>query len=163
MHVRKRFYSSDLKNWGSCSDVPLVCVWLHSSQMHSLVILHPPSGLHVHLLPVPSCIALSYGLVDRGFESLRGLRIFLSITASKPSLGSHSLLFNGSQGLFPWELSGRGVKLTTRSRMRGSVPHFPQYIFMAWCSVKAQGQLYLYLYWSEVWAQPRSNLWNVGI
>jgi len=24
-----------------------------------------------------------------------------------------SLLYNGYQGLFPWELSGRGVKLTT--------------------------------------------------
>jgi hypothetical protein len=30
--------------------------------------------------------------------------------------------------------------------MRGSIPPFLQYVFMSWCSVKAQGQLYLYLY-----------------
>jgi hypothetical protein len=41
------------------------------------------------------------------------------------------------------------VKLTTnlhlmpRSRMRGAIPPLPQYAFMAWCSVKAQGQLSL--------------------
>jgi hypothetical protein len=30
--------------------------------------------------------------------------------------------------------------------MSGAIPPLPQYTFMAWCSVKAQGQLYLYLY-----------------
>jgi hypothetical protein len=32
--------------------------------------------------------------------------------------------------------------------MRGAIPPLPQYGFMAWCPVKikAQGQLYLYLY-----------------
>jgi hypothetical protein len=30
--------------------------------------------------------------------------------------------------------------------MSGSIHPFPQYAFMAWCSVKAQGQLYLNLY-----------------
>jgi hypothetical protein len=29
--------------------------------------------------------------------------------------------------------------------MRGAIPSRPQYVFIAWCSVKAQGQLYLYL------------------
>jgi hypothetical protein len=29
--------------------------------------------------------------------------------------------------------------------MRGDVPPLPQYALMVWCSVKAQGQLYLYL------------------
>jgi hypothetical protein len=29
--------------------------------------------------------------------------------------------------------------------MSGAIPPLPQYAFMAWCSVKAQGQLYLYL------------------
>jgi hypothetical protein len=28
--------------------------------------------------------------------------------------------------------------------MSGAIPLLPQYAFMAWCSVKAQGQLYLY-------------------
>jgi hypothetical protein len=30
--------------------------------------------------------------------------------------------------------------------MSGAIPPLPQYAFMAWCSVKAQVQLYLYLY-----------------
>jgi hypothetical protein len=30
--------------------------------------------------------------------------------------------------------------------MNVAIPPFPQYAFMAWCLVKAQGQLYLYLY-----------------
>jgi hypothetical protein len=30
--------------------------------------------------------------------------------------------------------------------MRGAIPRLPQYAFMVLCSVKAQGQLYLYLY-----------------
>jgi hypothetical protein len=30
--------------------------------------------------------------------------------------------------------------------MSGAIPPLPQYAFMARCSVKAQGQLYLYLY-----------------
>jgi hypothetical protein len=29
--------------------------------------------------------------------------------------------------------------------MNGAILSLPQYAFMAWCSVKAQGQLYLYL------------------
>jgi hypothetical protein len=29
--------------------------------------------------------------------------------------------------------------------MRGSIPLFPRYTFVAWCSVKARGQLCLYL------------------
>jgi hypothetical protein len=29
--------------------------------------------------------------------------------------------------------------------MSGAIPPLPQYAFMAWCSAKAQGQLYLYL------------------
>jgi hypothetical protein len=30
--------------------------------------------------------------------------------------------------------------------MSGTIPPLPQYAFIAWCSVKAKGQLYLYLY-----------------
>jgi hypothetical protein len=29
--------------------------------------------------------------------------------------------------------------------MSGAIPPLPQHAFMVWCSVKAQGQLYLYL------------------
>jgi len=31
--------------------------------------------------------------------------------------------------------------------MSGAIPPLPQYALMAWCSVEAQGQLYLYLYY----------------
>jgi hypothetical protein len=30
--------------------------------------------------------------------------------------------------------------------MSGAIPPLPQYAFMVWCLVKAQGQLYLYLF-----------------
>jgi hypothetical protein len=30
--------------------------------------------------------------------------------------------------------------------MRGDNPPLPQYAYVVWCSVKAQGHLYLYLY-----------------
>jgi hypothetical protein len=46
---------------------------------------------------------------------------------------------------------GQVMKLTThlhlapRSRICGAIPPLPQYAFIAWCSVKAQGRLYLYL------------------
>jgi hypothetical protein len=33
--------------------------------------------------------------------------------------------------------------------MRVAVPPLPQYVFMAWYSVKAQGHVYLYLYLSR--------------
>jgi hypothetical protein len=33
-----------------------------------------------------------------------------------------------------------------QSVKNGAIPPFPQHAFMAWCSVKAQGQLYLYPY-----------------
>jgi hypothetical protein len=33
--------------------------------------------------------------------------------------------------------------------MRGAILPLPQYAFMAWCSVEAQGQLYFYLYLSS--------------
>jgi hypothetical protein len=33
--------------------------------------------------------------------------------------------------------------------MSGAIPPFPQYAFMAWCSVKSLGQLYFYLYFTN--------------
>jgi hypothetical protein len=66
--------------------------------------------------------------------------------------GPPSLLSNRYQGLLPWGQSYRGVKLTThphlvpRLRMRGAILPLPQYAFTTWCSVKAQGQFYLFLY-----------------
>jgi len=33
--------------------------------------------------------------------------------------------------------------------MRGAIPSLPQYTFMTWCSVKAQGQLYIFTFLAE--------------
>jgi hypothetical protein len=69
--------------------------------------------------------------------------------------GLPSLLFNGYQGLFPWEYSSRVVRLTTyfhlvpRSRNEWIYASTPPYAFMVWCSVKSQGQHYLYVYHEE--------------
>jgi len=35
--------------------------------------------------------------------------------------------------------------------MSGSIPLLPQYASMAWCSVKAQGQLYLYFTFHDLY------------
>jgi hypothetical protein len=93
-----------------------------------------------------------YGL-DRGFESRQRFGIFLLTTVSRPVLGSTEPPIQRVPGTFPGGKATGGVKLTahlhpvSRSRMRGTIPLLPQYAFVAWCSVKAQGQLYLLPYW----------------
>jgi hypothetical protein len=42
--------------------------------------------------------------------------------------------------------------------MLGAIPSLPQYPFMAWCAVKAQGQLYFYLEQTDSGAHPASYL-----
>jgi len=43
--------------------------------------------------------------------------------------------------------------------MRGAVPPFPQYAFLAWCWVrKAQGRFYLYLYIEVIVVTPTFNV-----
>jgi hypothetical protein len=44
--------------------------------------------------------------------------------------------------------------------MRGAIPSLPQYAFMAWCSVKAQGHLYLYIYTLKLqgYSSPRCGV-----
>jgi len=66
--------------------------------------------------------------------------------------GSPSLLTNGCWGLFPWELSGRGVKLTTdlhlvqRSKNAWSYTSTPLIHLHGVALSEANRQLYLYLY-----------------
>jgi hypothetical protein len=66
--------------------------------------------------------------------------------------GAHPATYSvGSEGFYSG-VSDRGVQLTIhfllvpRPGMRGAIPPLPQYAFMVWCSVEAQGQFYLYLY-----------------
>jgi hypothetical protein len=48
--------------------------------------------------------------------------------------------------------------------MSGAIPPLPHYAFMAWCLVKAQGQLYLYGEsggWSELLPAALSSLFEI--
>jgi hypothetical protein len=78
----------------------------------------------------------STGLDDLGFESRQELGISLFITVSRLALGPTHL------------------HLVLKSKMCGAIPPIPKYAFMSWCSIKAQGQLYLYLTSSLV------NMWD---
>jgi hypothetical protein len=95
-------------------------------------------------------IALGCGLV-LGFDFRRVLGTFLFTTASRTALGS-------TQPPIQWVpvALSLGVKRPEREadnsppssagvKNAWSYTSTPQYAFMAWCSVKAQGQLYLYL------------------
>jgi hypothetical protein len=53
--------------------------------------------------------------------------------------------FCGGKAACAWSWPLTSI-LCRGQRMSGAIPPLPQYAFMAWCSVKAQGQLYLYLY-----------------
>jgi len=103
-----------------------------------------------HKCFVISCIALGYELDDRrggGGSSPAWDWEFVS-TPPRPGWfwGPAILVSNGYQG--------RGVKLTThlhlvpRLRLCGATHSLPQYAFMAWCSVKAQGQLYVFTFYA---------------
>jgi hypothetical protein len=94
-----------------------------------------------------------------------------SLHRVQTSSGAHPASYPmGTRGSFP------GMKLTThihlvpRSRLRGAIPPLPHYAFMAWCSVKARKQLYLYLYLTHARRNThtfltrnrvREMLWNV--
>jgi hypothetical protein len=75
----------------------------------------------------------------------------------------------GTRDSFPGGWSGRGVNLTThlhlvpRSRMRGAIPPL-QYAFMVWCTVTAQGQVYLYPYLRKSFFSPwlRGPAWALA-
>jgi hypothetical protein len=99
-------------------------------------------------------IALGYGLDDRSS------RVRFPAGAGNVSLhhrvqngsGAHPASYPmGTRGSFPggkaagawsWPLTSIQCR---GQRMSGAIPPNPQYAFMAWCSVQAQGQLYLYL------------------
>jgi hypothetical protein len=67
-------------------------------------------------------------------DSRRGLGILLFTTASTTDLGpTHPLIH--------WVLGVR--TLTIKRPGRRAILPLPQYAFMAWCSVKAERQLYL--------------------
>jgi hypothetical protein len=71
-----------------------------------------------------------------GFDSRWGLGIFLFTTASRTAL-------EPTQPPIQWVLGA--LSLGIKRPGREAIHPLPQYAFMAWCLVKAQGQLYLYL------------------
>jgi hypothetical protein len=106
-------------------------------------------------------IALGYG-VDGvlGFDSRLGLGIFLFTTASRTALGPTQPPIQWVSG--PLSLAvkrtgreaDRSPHLVPRSKNEWSYTSTPQYAFMAWCTDKAQGQLYLTL---PLPSTPRSS------
>jgi hypothetical protein len=93
-----------------------------------------------------------YGLDDREFDSRQALGIFFFTTASSQVLeptqppiqwvpGAHSLGVKR-----PGREADRLPSSRAEVKMHGAIPPLPLYVFMAWRSFKAQGQLYLYLY-----------------
>jgi len=88
-----------------------------------------------------------------GSDHGRVWEFFPSPSSPDQLWGPPSLQTNGYQGLFSWEWSGRGVKLTTllllvtRSRMRGAIRPLPSLPSWRGDQFKVQGRhLCLYLY-----------------
>jgi hypothetical protein len=127
--------------------------WGSQLYIHSLV--EVPHSCHMCYMPHPAnlldliniifyerCPGLRPGQWE--FESRQGLGICLFTTTSKPALGpAQSLMqwdsFPGSKaaGAWMWPLN------SIQYRERVDLHIHSQYAFMAWCSIKAQGQLYL--------------------
>jgi len=96
-------------------------------------------------------IALGYGLDDRRLESLQGLGIFLFSTASRPALVPTHPPIQWLKGGFsfgikrPRREADQSPPSSAEVKSTWSYASAPQYAFMVWFSVKAQGQLYLFL------------------
>jgi hypothetical protein len=91
--------------------------------------------------------------LDDRVQVQQGLVIFFT-TASRPALGPTQPLIQWVPGVLslgvkqPGHEADHSPPSSAEVKMFGAIPSFPQYTFMAWCSVKAQGQLYFYLYLS---------------
>jgi hypothetical protein len=86
-----------------------------------------------------------------GFDSRRGLGIFLFTAASRTALGPTQPPIQWVPGALSLGVKRLGREADRSPPSSAEVKEWnytstPQYAFMAWCSVKTQGQLYLYLY-----------------
>jgi hypothetical protein len=109
-------------------------------------------SFHIFLPLVKSRIAQWYGLDDRGNLPPQGLETFLFTTASRPALGPTQPPIQWVPGALSLEVKRPGREADhsppTSAEVKNawSYTSTPKYAFMAWCSVEAQGQPYLYLY-----------------
>jgi hypothetical protein len=94
--------------------------------------------------------ALGYKLDDRWFESRQRLRVFIFTTDSIPALGPTQPPIQWVAGTLSLGVKRQGREadhsLPTSAEVMNTWSYIyplPQYAFMAWCSVKAQGLLYL--------------------
>jgi hypothetical protein len=110
-------------------------------------------------------IALGYGMDDLDSK--------VRFPARAGNFSLHHRVQNGSEAQpasYPMGTRGSslGVKRPGREadhsppsnaevKASGAIPPLPQYAFTAWCSVKAQGQLCLYLYLQTLQSTPTPN------
>jgi hypothetical protein len=98
-----------------------------------------------------SGIVLGYGLDDQRFKSWQRVGIFLFTTVSKPALGPTQPPIQWVPGALslvvkrPGRETDHSPPSSDDIKNAWSYTSTPQYAFMAWYSVKAQGQLYLFL------------------
>jgi hypothetical protein len=87
-----------------------------------------------------------------GFDFRRGLGIFLFTTASRKAPGPTQPPIQWAPGALspgvkrPGRDTDHSPPFNAEVKNASSYTSTPQYAFMAWCSVKGQGQLYLYFY-----------------
>jgi hypothetical protein len=85
------------------------------------------------------------------FKSRQGLGIFLFTPTSRPALGLTQPPIQWVPGVLSLAVKRQGREANHSSPSNAEVENVwsynstPQYDFMGWCSVEAQGQLYLYL------------------
>jgi hypothetical protein len=108
------------------------------------------------------------GWMIGGFESQKGLGIFLFATVSRPALGPIRPPIQKVPGALSLGINRPGREAdhspTSSAEVKNarSYTSTPTSAFMAWCSVKAKGQFYLYIKLHKnvdtgpIWATLRS-------
>jgi hypothetical protein len=100
-------------------------------------------------------IALGYGMDDRGsrFRFPAGTGNFSLHHRVQNGSGAYPASYPmGTRGSFPGGKAAGAWSwpLVPRSKNEWNYTSTPEYAFMTWCLVKAQGQFYLYLYWPHL-------------
>jgi hypothetical protein len=131
-----------------------------SCSSHQLLFSHKMRGFKIGVLKSKRrtfyfCIALGYGLEDRGFKSRQRLGIFLFTTVSRTVLGPTQPPMQWVQGVLspgvkrPGREADHSPPSSAEVKNAWSYTSTPQYAFIAWCSVEAQGQLYPYTLFTD--------------